>query len=223
MGRGGDATMGSVRSDQDARRGSSARVQGGARVGIPAVILAGGLSRRMGGGDKGLLPFGAGTLVAAVRDRVAPQAGAVAINANGDPARFAALGLPVLPDPMPDHPGPLAGVLAAMDWAAAEGAEKVLTVPCDAPFLPRDLLARLAAVEAAVAVATTDGRWHPVAALWSARLAPALREALAAGTRRVAAFAEAQGAVPVPFPPGPPDPFLNVNAPDDLAAAARWL
>lgn len=192
-------------------------------AGHPAVILAGGLSRRMGGGDKGLQPFGRGTLLSAVRDRVAPLASALALNANGDPARFAALRLPILPDPVPGYPGPLAGVLAAMDWAAAAGAERVLTVPCDAPFLPADLLLRLAATDAPVAVAATDGREHPTAALWATALAPALREALGQGVRRVRDFAGAHGARAVAFDPGPPDPFLNVNAPADLAAASRWL
>lgn len=189
---------------------------------LPAVILAGGRATRMGGGDKGLRPFRGGTLLAAVIARIAPQAGPLALNANGDPARFAALGLPVLPDPVPDRPGPLAGVLAAMDWAAGLGADAVLTVPVDAPFLPADLVARLsAAVDGRPALAQgADGTLHPTVALWPVALAPALRAALAAGERRMRAFAAAHGAVPVPFAAADPDPFLNLNTPADLAAAA---
>lgn len=191
---------------------------------VPAVILAGGLARRMGGGDKGLRPFGSGTVLSAVLARLAPQAAPVALNANGDPARFATLGLPVLPDPVPGHPGPLAGLLAAMDWAGGLGAEAVLTVPGDAPFLPRDLAARLRAA-GAPSVAASGGRTHPVAGLWPVRLAPLLREGLAQGLRRVEAFAQAQGAVRAEFDPEPggPDPFLNLNTPEDLEAARRWL
>ncbi len=191
---------------------------------IPAVILAGGLSRRMGGGDKGLLPFGEGTLLSAVLARVAPQAGPVALNANGDPSRFAALGVPVLPDPVEGRPGPLAGLLAAMDWAASLGAPEVLTVPGDAPFLPRDLVQRLRAA-GAPAVGASAGRLHPVVGLWPVTLRTGLRADLAAGLRRVEAFATDRGATPVFFEPEPggPDPFLNLNTPEDLAEARRWL
>ena len=191
---------------------------------LPAVILAGGLSRRMGGGDKGLLPLGDGTVLGAVLACIAPQASPVALNANGDPARFADLGLPVLPDPVPDHPGPLAGILAAMEWAAGLRAPAVLTVPGDAPFLPADLLSRLLGAEAP-AIAASSGRVHPVAGLWPVGLAASLREALAQGTRKVEAFARLHGAIEVefPVPPGGIDPFLNLNTPDDLAKARRWL
>ncbi len=191
---------------------------------VPAVILAGGLSRRMGGGDKGLLPFGDGTVLSHVLARLAPQAAPVALNANGDPRRFEPLGLPVLPDPVPGHPGPLAGLLAALDWAAAGGAPAVLTVPGDAPFIPFDLLPKLSEA-GPPAVAASEGRVHPTAGLWPVAAAPALRAALAAGTRKVRAFAQAQGArvVDFPVPPGGPDPFLNLNTPGDLATARRWL
>ena len=190
----------------------------------PAVILAGGLSRRMGGGDKGLLHWGDGTVLSAIRDRLAPQAAPLALNANGDPARFATLGLPVLSDPLPGHPGPLAGILAALDWAAALGAPQVLTVPGDAPFLPLDLLPRLSEA-GPPAIAASSGRAHPVAGLWPVALAFPLREALAQGTRQVQDFASAHGARPVdfPVPPGGPDPFLNLNTPEDVAQARRWL
>lgn len=191
---------------------------------IPAMILAGGLSRRMGGGDKGLRSFGEGTVLSAVLARLVPQAGPVALNANGDPRRFAALGLPVLPDPVAGHPGPLAGLLAAMDWAASLGAPEVLTVPGDGPFLPRDLVRRLATA-GAPAVAASGGRVHPVVGLWPVPLRKGLHADLLAGLRRVEAFAAAQGATPVAFEPEPGglDPFLNLNTPEDLAKARRWL
>ena len=187
---------------------------------IPAVILAGGLSRRMGGGDKPLRAWGAGTLLDAVVDRLRPQAAPVLLNANGDPGRFARFGLLVLPDPAPGHPGPLAGVLAAVEWAASRGHRRVLTVPGDAPFLPLDLAARLMEEDAPVCCASSAGRLHPVAALWSASLGPALRGALAAGQRRVAAFAASQGLQVVVWEAAPLDPFLNVNTPDELRDAA---
>ena len=190
----------------------------------PAVVLAGGLARRMGGGDKPLLPFGEGTVLAAVLARLAPQAGPLAINANGDPARLAPFGLPVLPDPVKGHPGPLAGLLAAMIWARSLGAARVLTVPGDAPFLPLDLADRLAQA-GAPAIAASGGRAHPVAGLWPTALAEALRQDLAGGLRRVQSFATTHGAgeVDFPLPPDGPDPFLNLNTPEDLAKARRFL
>jgi molybdopterin-guanine dinucleotide biosynthesis protein A len=191
---------------------------------VPAVILAGGLARRMGGGDKTLLPLGGGTVLSHVVARLRPQAGPLALNANGDPGRFAALGLPVLPDPLPGHPGPLAGILAALDWAAFLDAREVLTVPGDAPFLPPDLFRKLSET-GSPAIAATGGRAHPVVGLWPVELAQAVREALATGTRKVEAFASAQGAraVDFPVPPDGPDPFLNLNTPEDMAQARRWL
>lgn len=182
------------------------------------MILAGGLATRMGGGDKALRPYRGRTLLDAVIARVAPQTAMLALNANGGPARFARFGLPVLPDPVTGHPGPLAGVLAALDWAAARGAARVLTVPCDAPDLPDDLLERLAACDAPVAVAASaDGTLHPTIALWPADAAAELRAALARDQRRVRAFAAALGMTAVPFPDGTPDPFGNINRPEDLA------
>ncbi len=191
---------------------------------FPTVILAGGLSRRMGGGDKGLRPFGPGTVLSAIVERLGAGAAPLALNANGDPARFADLGLPVLPDPMDDRPGPLAGVLAAMEWAAGLGAAEVLTVPGDAPFLPRDLAQRLGEA-GAPAVAASGGRLHPVVGLWPVTLAGALRGSLRNGLRKVEAFARDHGACTVEFrvPSGGPDPFLNLNTPEDVAAAVRWL
>jgi molybdopterin-guanine dinucleotide biosynthesis protein A len=187
----------------------------------PAVILAGGLARRLGGGDKPLLDLGDRTVLDHVLQRLRPQAAPLALNANGDPARFATFRLPVLPDPMPGFPGPLAGILAAMRWAAARGAERVLTVPGDAPFIPLDLVRRLAASGSGIAYAASD-RPHPTVALWPTRLAAALDSALASGHRRVRAWAEAEGAAPVPFAAGRCDPFLNINTVADLQAA-QWL
>jgi molybdenum cofactor guanylyltransferase len=185
------------------------------------VILAGGQARRMGGGDKCLLPLAPGRLVLdVIVARLAGQVAHLALNANGDAARFAGFGLPVLADGMADA-GPLAGVLAGVDWAAAQGCDSLVTVAGDTPFFPVDLVARLAAGRgrAPVAVAAT-GRVHPVFALWDVALAPALRAALAAGQRRVMAFAAAQGAVEVVFAvSGGGDPFFNINTRDDLARA----
>jgi len=191
---------------------------------LPAVVLAGGLARRMGGGDKPLRPFGEGTILSAVLARLGPQADPLAISANGDPARFAPFGLPVLPDPVEGHPGPLAGVLAAMLWARSLGVAAVLTVPGDAPFLPADLAPRLTGA-GAPAFATAGGRAHPIAALWPTALAETLHRDLDGGLRKVEAFASAHQAHPVEFavPPGGPDPFLNLNTPEDLLQAARWL
>ena len=200
---------------------------------IPAVILAGGRASRMGGGDKGLVPFGRGCLLDAVIARLAPQAAPLALNALGEPVRFARFGLPVLDDPRAGQPGPLAGILAAMEWATTLGAAQVLTVPTDAPFLPPDLVVRLQRREDArpdtsgfappAIAATLGGDVHPVVGLWPAALAPMVRAALDRDMRRVRDFARTAGAVIVTFPAGPPDPFLNVNTPDDVRAAEAWL
>ena len=192
-----------------------------------AVLLAGGLARRMGGGDKPLRVLGGRALLAHVLDRIRPQVGAVALSANGDPARFAAFGLPVLADALPGQPGPLAGVLAGMRWAAALGVAEVLSVPTDTPFLPPDLVARLAAARRAggmpIACAESLGRTHPVVALWPAALADALAAALREGKRSVAHWAAGQGVVSVAFEAAGGDPFFNVNSPEDLAEAEALL
>ncbi|WP_127104820.1 molybdenum cofactor guanylyltransferase MobA [Pararhodobacter zhoushanensis] len=192
---------------------------------IAGIVLAGGRATRMGGGDKALLPFGGRPLLAHVLARVGPQVGAVAISANGDPARFAGFGLPVLADPVAGFPGPLAGVLAGMDWAHGLGAEAVLCVAGDTPFLPVDLVARLSEAGAfALAASASDGRMrqHPTVGLWPVRLREALREALARGENKVGRFAAEHGAVAVPFD-ALPDPFFNINTPDDLRAAEALL
>lgn len=181
----------------------------------------------MGGRDKALLSLAGRPLLAHVIDRIAPQCEALALNTNGAPGDFARFGLPVLPDVVADRPGPLAGVLTAMDWALAQGAEAVATVPADTPFLPGDLIPQLClATESAAGVpvlARSAGRLHPVAALWPTALRDRLAEALTAGTRRMMDMAEAAGAVSVDFPATDPDPFFNVNTPEDLRQAEDAL
>ena len=199
---------------------------------IAGVILAGGLSQRMGGGDKCLLPVGGRPILAHVIARLAPQVEVLALNANGAVARFADFGLPVLPDGVAGYPGPLAGVLAGMDWAAETGADAIVTVAADTPFFPETLVAGLRAAALAedvpLAMAVTPnpagGRdRHPTFGLWPVALREELRAALAAGQRRVVAFTEPRGCAQAVFPPGVPDPFFNVNAPEDLAAADAFV
>ena len=152
--------------------------------GIPGVLLAGGLARRMGGGDKPMRTIGGRTILQRVIARLEPQCDGLILNANGDPARFAAFGLPVIPDGVADFPGPLAGILAALDWAAANrpNVSLVLSAAADCPFLPRDLVSRLyqalAEQNAQLAVAASDGQSHPVIGLWSVALREELRHAL---------------------------------------------
>jgi molybdopterin-guanine dinucleotide biosynthesis protein A len=184
------------------------------------VILAGGLARRMGGGDKAMRLVGGRTVLEHLLERLTPQVDEVIVNANGDPARFAPL--PVIGDTLPDQPGPLAGVLAAMEWAAAERpyVSWILTVPGDAPFIPRDLAARLRQASGdRIACAASGGRTHPVVALWPAALRSELRRFLEAGERKVGKFAS--GAAVVEWPADPVDPFFNVNTQEDLEAANR--
>lgn len=187
------------------------------------MVLAGGLGRRLGG-DKALAPLAGATLLDAVIARLRPQSDRIAINANGDPARLRRFGLPVLADSVADFPGPLAGILASLDWAQA--LPRVLTVPTDAPLLPGDLVARLAAAAGsapnAIICATSAGHLHPVVALWPTALAGDLREALvAAGTRKVTAFMARYPVVEVDFPTAGYDPLMNVNTAADLALAER--
>jgi molybdopterin-guanine dinucleotide biosynthesis protein A len=197
------------------------------------LVLAGGLARRMGGEDKGLLILGKRPLLAHVLGRLAAQAGDIAISANGDPARFAEFGRPVLADTIEGHLGPLAGLLAGMIWARDIGAAEVVSVPTDAPFIPGDLIARLAKASAqkpgVPVLAGSSGRRHPVVGLWPVSLAGRLLDFLLSATNhRVSAFADANEAAVVDFPmialPGRAiDPFLNVNTPHDLAAAQAVL
>ena len=188
------------------------------------VILAGGLARRMGGGDKALRIVGGQAVLARLVARLAPQVARLVLNANEDPARFAAFGLPVVGDDLPDRPGPLAGVLAGLDWAArfAPDVRWVVTAPGDAPFLPEDLVARLHAGlgGATLACAASGGRTHPVVALWPVALRHDLRRALVEeGLRKVGAYVGRHGPAVVEWPVGRMDPFFNVNTPADLADA----
>lgn len=193
----------------------------------PGVIVAGGRGLRLGGADKALLALHGRPLAMHVAERLAPQVSALAINANGDPVRLAGLGLPILPDKVPDWPGPLAGVLAAMDWALGLGADQVVTVPADTPFLPTDLVARLLAAAgdgvgvAASPDATGRLRRHPTCAVWPVALRDHLAADLADGARRLGVWADQQGAAVAAFDAGPPDPFFNINTPEDLAEALR--
>lgn len=184
---------------------------------VAGIVLAGGLSRRMGA-DKPLLDLGGRPMIAHV---IARLGCARAISANGNPARYAGLGLPVLPDTVPGHPGPLAGVLAGMEWAAAHGIARIVTAAADTPFFPPHLAGQLASAGAPVALAVHGGDEHPAFAAWDSALAADLRAALAGGTRRMRDWMDANGAIRVPF--DGEDPFFNVNTPGDLAVARARL
>ena len=197
---------------------------------VAGVLLAGGLSRRMGGGDKALLEIGGETILARVIARARPQVGALALNANGDPARFAAYGLPVVADVVGGFAGPLAGVLTGLEWARREAPECpwVASFATDAPFLPEDLIARLLrAVErdgADMACAASAGRHHPVFGLWPVRLAGDLRRAMVDGdVRKVDAWTARYRLTVAEFAIDRVDPFFNANRPDDLAEAEALL
>jgi molybdenum cofactor guanylyltransferase len=206
---------------------------------ITGTILAGGLSRRMfeaegKSGDKGLLSLGTDSMIAHVIARVRPQVGALVLNANGDAGRFASLGLPVVADPIDGFVGPLAGVLAGLRWTIATHPEAThtLTVSSDAPFLPADLAQRLADALAdratAIAIAKSDDGLHPVIGLWPVALADDLEAALRAGVRKVLAWTDRHGTVPVHFANidargATVDPFFNANTPADLDEARRLL
>lgn len=185
---------------------------------IAAVILAGGLSRRMGGVDKALLPVAGRPLLAHVLERLRPQVDTIAINANGSPERFADFGLPVLADVLSGYGGPLVGVLTALRWAAGLGIGRVICVAADTPLLPADLVARLAqAVEGAeVAFASSRGREHPTIALWTQAVTDRLDHALrVTDERRMMAFLGRCQTRVVEWTPVGADPFLNVNTPAD--------
>lgn len=186
-------------------------------AGIACLVLAGGGATRLGGGDKPLLDVGGAPILARVIDALRPEASWLAISANGDPARFAGFGCPVLPDGALGGEGPLAGLCAGLEWAAALGAEMLMTAPGDTPFLPPHLGRRLSPPPSFAARAGVD---HALVALWPASARVALREMLSSpGSRAVAAFARRIGARRVDFPADGPDPFVNVNTPDDLALA----
>ena len=191
------------------------------------VILAGGQATRMGGGDKGLRVLGGQTILSRVIDRLSPQVAGLVLNANGDPARFSDYGLPVVADSVAGFAGPLAGVLAGMDWAAQHRAETIVTAAADTPFFPSDLVPRLQlAAEGMehplVLAASPDGR-HPTFGLWPVALRDDLRAALQDGLRKVVLWTDTHGGRIAEFPGSTPDPFFNVNTPEDLAQAERWI
>lgn len=200
------------------------------------IVLAGGQSRRMGGGDKALMPLAGRPMIARVIERLGAQAAPLAINANGDPARFAAFGLPVVADSVAGFAGPLAGVLAGMDWAraAAPGARWIATAASDTPFFPHDLVARLTSAAAAggaetIALAASRGHLHPVFGLWPVALADDLRAWLATGeNRKVLAWVGRHALAEVAFADIAAagrtlDPFFNANTPEDMRMAETIL
>ncbi len=198
--------------------------------GVPGVVLAGGLAQRMGGGDKPLRELGGRTILARVIARLEPQCECLLLSANGDPLRFAPFGLTVLADGLKQYPGPLAGILAGLDWAAAcrPNAQWILSAPGDCPFLPRDLVTRLrqavSARGAELAVAASRGRSHPVIGLWNVAIRDTLRNALVVeGLRKVQDWTERYKVATVDWPADPIDPFFNVNTVEDLAEAERLL
>lgn len=207
-------------------RGAPATPRGA--LGIPGVLLAGGLARRMGGGDKPMRSIAGKTILERVIARLGSQCDGLILNANGDPARFAAFGLPVIADTVADFPGPLAGVLAALDWMAANRPDVkwILSAAADCPFLPRDLVARLdearARQNAALAVAASDGQTHPVIGLWSVSLREELRHALVReDIRKIDRWTARYPLATVTWPTTPVDPFFNANTVEDVAEADR--
>ena len=194
------------------------------------VLLAGGLARRMGGGDKPLQKIAGRTILERAIERLAPQCDGLILNANGDPARFAATGLPVVPDDVPGFAGPLAGILAALDWAAGNrpGIEWVVSAAADSPFLPRDLVTRLYAARAAAGVplacAQSGGQAHPVNALWPVALRGDLRHALTVeDMRKIDRWTARHGIAHAEWPDKPVDPFFNANTPEDVTEAERLV
>ncbi|PLP57507.1 molybdenum cofactor guanylyltransferase MobA [Mesorhizobium loti] len=203
-------------------------------VEVAGVILAGGLSSRMGGGDKGLLLLGGKSVLDRVTAQFAPQVGSLALNANGDPARFSGFQHAILADTVTGFPGPLAGILTGLEWAASKTkAQMIATVAADTPFLPQNLIAELTAAvdgrDDVIAVARSSGRRHPTFALWPVEFGRPLRHFLVEeGNRRVLSFIERHHFVEVDFPLQPLlnctlDPFFNINTPADLVEAERIL
>jgi molybdopterin-guanine dinucleotide biosynthesis protein A len=192
------------------------------------LVLAGGLARRMGGGDKALIRIGGETILDRVLERLAPSCAGIILNANGDPGRFARFGRPVVPDNVAGFAGPLAGILAGLDWAAehAPDIEWLASVPGDCPFLPRDLVARLHAARGAAGTplaCAQSGEWrHPVVGVWRVALRADLRRALVdENLRKIEMWTARHGVALATWPAAPVDPFFNVNTPDDLAEATR--
>jgi molybdopterin-guanine dinucleotide biosynthesis protein A len=190
------------------------------------VVLAGGLARRMGGGDKGLVTLHGRPILDHVLERLRPQVDRIVINANGDPGRLAAYDLPIVADAIEGFAGPLAGVLAGMQWAARNDAEWVVTAATDTPFFPRDLVDRfrqaVADKGADMACAASGGRHHPVFGLWPVALRADLSRAMTAdGVRKVDLWTARHRIAVAEFADRPYDPFFNVNRPEDVAEAER--
>ena len=192
------------------------------------LVLAGGLARRMGGGDKARIRIGGKTILERVLTRLTPQCSGVILNANGDLARFADTGLRVVADSIPDFAGPLAGILAGLDWAAANvpGIADIVSVPGDCPFLPPDLVERLSAARQAAGAplaCARSGDWrHPVVGLWRVALRDDLRKALVEESlHKIEIWTARHGVALADWPATPVDPFFNVNTPDDAAEAER--
>ena len=190
------------------------------------LVLAGGLARRMGGGDKALIEIGGRAILDRVIATMTPQCDGIILNANGDPARFARFALPVVPDDIPDFAGPLAGILAGLDWMAANRPDLawMASVPGDCPFLPSDLVARLhdARERAGTPLACAkSGDWrHPVAGLWPVELRTDLRRALVdEDLHKIEVWTARHGIAIAEWPDRPVDPFFNANTPEDRARA----
>lgn len=199
---------------------------------VAGIVLAGGLSTRMGGQDKCLLKLGDKTLLQRAVDKLTLQVDVVAINTNSREAAYRAIGLPVLHDSFEGYAGPLAGVLAGMEWAQSIGAEHVATVAADTPFFPNDLVAKmqeaLAAASGQIAIAETPSGGtkffnHPTFGLWPVALRDDLRDALGQGVRKVVQWVAPHGMVKAAFPADPFDPFFNVNRPSDYEKAQQFL
>ena len=194
---------------------------------ILGVILAGGQASRMGGGDKSLLSLSGRRVIDHVLERLQPQVSNIVLNANGDPNRFTEFGLPVVADSVSEFLGPLAGILAGLDWAAEQGKNHILTVAADTPFFPMDLRSRLEQAgrlqAKPIALATTLGSSkvyrHPTFGLWPVSLRDDLRQALATGVRKVVLWADQYGVAEALFPNDKYDPFFNINTPEDLVKA----
>ena len=204
-------------------------------IDIPGIILAGGLSRRMGGGDKGLLMLGKTTIIERVIDKILPQVGSLAININGDSSRFPDYKLPIIPDSIKGYLGPLSGILAGMEWAFKNGNRYIATVAADTPFLPDDLIKRLHAmvksknlnigIAASRFLRRDDVFIHPTFGIWEVALKDDLRDALANDTRKIMFWAKKFKLDYYYFDTSDKlsDPFFNINTPDDLEEAKYRL
>ena len=191
---------------------------------IAGLILAGGRATRMGGRNKAEIELAGQTLLARTIGRARPQVGRLLLNANRDPAQFSRYALPVLPDTIGDHWGPLAGILAGLEYLRETWPQIawLASFPTDSPFFPEDLVARLAEAVSGheIAIATSQGRAEPVFGLWPVALAGELRGALSNGVRKVEDFARRYRLATADFPA---ESFFNINTPDDLQLAAKRL